>query len=715
MALRYWVGGTGTWDTTSTANWSATSGGAAGASAPTSADAVLLDANSGAGVITLGENVPALTLTMTGYAGTLDFFTYKISLSGNNVIIFTGVTTATITGTPVIECTYSGSVGTRTISSGAVTEANSISFNITAGTDVVAFGSGAVLRNISYTGFSGSSTVAGRTIYGNLTYSAGMTISVNTAACILGATSGTQQITTNGKTVIHSVTQSGVGGTVQLQDNLTMDSTRDFTLTAGTLDLNNLDLSCRAFQSNNSNTRAIAFGTNGKIVLVGNGTLIVNFTTITGFSYTGTSLIESTYAGSTGQRTITFQSTTTEAQALNIKVSAGADTVQINGPTQNNDFLGFSGTLSAVNRSVFGSFTLSSTMTLAAGAIGIGFPATSGTKNITTNGVVIPNIVSFGIAGSTASWVLQDNLTLNTYGFSLAGGNLNLNDNVLTALTFSSNAVATRSVAFGAIGKMVLTGNAANVIGCATVTGLSITGTSNIESTYAGAVGTRTFLYGSTAGGTEANSVNIKVTAGTDIASVSGVTKTLDFTGFAGSLANTAKTIYGSLTLATGMTLTAGANATTFASTAAGNTITSAGQTQDYPITFNGINGIWTCQDALTLGATRALTMTNGTLNLKAGATSTVGSFVTTGTNQKFLGSSTPGTQATISDASGVNSVSYLTIQDSVATGGADWEAYASNDNTDAGNNLNWDFGATPILGTEYEYKLRSFTQPRRF
>jgi hypothetical protein len=107
--------------------------------------------------------------------------------------------------------------------------------------------------------------------------------------------------------------------------------------------------------------------------------------------------------------------------------------------------------------------------------------------------------------------------------------------------------------------------------------------------------------------------------------------------------------------------------------------------------------------------------MTNGTLNLKAGVTSTVGSFVTTGTNQKFLGSSTPGTQATISDASGVNSVSYLTIQDSVATGGADWEAYASNDNTDAGNNLNWDFGATPILGTEYEYKLRSFTQPRRF
>ncbi len=41
MADRYWVGGTGTWDTTSTTNWSATSGGASGASVPTTADNVI--------------------------------------------------------------------------------------------------------------------------------------------------------------------------------------------------------------------------------------------------------------------------------------------------------------------------------------------------------------------------------------------------------------------------------------------------------------------------------------------------------------------------------------------------------------------------------------------------------------------------------------------------------------------------------------------------
>ena len=48
MANRYWVGSTGTWTLTLTTNWSASSGGSSGASAPTSADDVYFDANSNA-------------------------------------------------------------------------------------------------------------------------------------------------------------------------------------------------------------------------------------------------------------------------------------------------------------------------------------------------------------------------------------------------------------------------------------------------------------------------------------------------------------------------------------------------------------------------------------------------------------------------------------------------------------------------------------------
>lgn len=43
MADRYWVGGTGTWNDTSTSVWSTSSGGASGASVPTSADNVFFD------------------------------------------------------------------------------------------------------------------------------------------------------------------------------------------------------------------------------------------------------------------------------------------------------------------------------------------------------------------------------------------------------------------------------------------------------------------------------------------------------------------------------------------------------------------------------------------------------------------------------------------------------------------------------------------------
>jgi hypothetical protein len=57
MATRYWVGGTGTWDASTTGNWSATSGGSGGASAPTSADDVIINSSSGAGTITIGNAI----------------------------------------------------------------------------------------------------------------------------------------------------------------------------------------------------------------------------------------------------------------------------------------------------------------------------------------------------------------------------------------------------------------------------------------------------------------------------------------------------------------------------------------------------------------------------------------------------------------------------------------------------------------------------------
>lgn len=57
MANRYWVGGSGTWSSTNTANWSSSSGGPGGASVPTAADYVYFDANSGSGTVSFSFEI----------------------------------------------------------------------------------------------------------------------------------------------------------------------------------------------------------------------------------------------------------------------------------------------------------------------------------------------------------------------------------------------------------------------------------------------------------------------------------------------------------------------------------------------------------------------------------------------------------------------------------------------------------------------------------
>lgn len=255
----------------------------------------------------------------------------------------------------------------------------------------------------------------------------------------------------------------------------------------------------------------------------------------------------------------------------------------------------------------------------------LSFAATSGTKTITTNGVSFTCDRVFNGVGGT--WQLQDNWTGTREG-ELTNGTLDLNGFTFTGITWLSNNTNTRTLAFGT-GKIVCTSNSATVCSMANVTGLTVTGTPIIEYTYAGATGTRTIAVGST-GGTEARSITHKITAGTDTVAIttgSGV-RSLDFTGFAGTLTNTALSIYGSLTLAAGMTATAGTSAWTFAATSGTQTITSNGITIDWPVTINGVGTTVAPAANTTIGSTRLLTLTNGTLNL-AGFTLSAGTFAT--------------------------------------------------------------------------------------
>jgi hypothetical protein len=143
------------------------------------------------------------------------------------------------------------------------------------------------------------------------------------------------------------------------------------------------------------------------------------------------------------------------------------------------------------------------------------------------------------------------------------------------------------------------------------------------------------------------------------------------------------------ITLDSDVTLT-GTGTFTLAGQGTTQSITSAGVAFTQSITVNSLNGIVEFLDAVDTAGT--FTITEGTVKLKSGATSSVLAFETTGTTQKFLQSTLAGSQATLSQTTGTVSVSYLTIQDINATGGATWDAFTTNNNVDAGNNLGWDF-----------------------
>ena len=102
MADRYWVGGTAAWDGTAGTKWATTSGGAGGASVPTSADAVFFtNLSTGTCSISTG-NTGAASINCTGFTGTLGG-TGSITVSGSVTLVagmsFTNQGTLTLNGT----------------------------------------------------------------------------------------------------------------------------------------------------------------------------------------------------------------------------------------------------------------------------------------------------------------------------------------------------------------------------------------------------------------------------------------------------------------------------------------------------------------------------------------------------------------------------------------------------------------------------------------
>jgi hypothetical protein len=748
MADRYWVGGTGTWNTSSTANWSATSGGGSGASVPTAADSVFFNAASAAGNYTVtitGAGLTCLDLNVAqaaagtfttagngtliisgnlvanstgvtwGHIGILTFnaTSAKTITTGGlvlpNAIIFNGVggtwqlqdnytagavaaatttltngtldlnaktlTTAafvsnnanvralvatgatinvfgnatspwatavtnfTVTGRLTVNATYAGATGTRTMAFSAFTEAVAPNLNITAGTDSVQV-TGSV-NNLSTTGFSGTFNGGLRTIYGSLTFSATTTIQSSASATTLTGTSGTKTITTNGRTIDFPLTINGQGSTWQLQDSYTggATSTSVVTLSGGTLDLNGQAFTAFRFSGTGAGIRSLV-ATGSTFTLFGNANTILDFSTIGGLTLTGLATVTFTYAGAVGNRTITSNAGFTEAQAFNLVITGGTDTLILGGGMRDLDLTGFGGNLNAGARILYGNLTLGTSTTVVSGATATGFSNTSGTTTIDTKGRAFPQQMTFAGVGGTRR--LLSNVNLDVRNIAFTGGNLDLNDFTMTAFAFNGSVSTARQLQFGNSGVINLTANGTAPWNCATVTGFSYTGNGRVNLTYAGATSTRTISHGSAAGGSDATKAPplYFVSGATDTiaASANSYWSDLIFADGANvTLTNTTKFIFGNLTFSPGMNIAAGASSILFAGNGV-QTFDSANLALDFPIVIGtGFStGNLQLANTTTLGSTRALTLSSGNLNAN-GFDITTGVFSSTNSNPRIV------------------------------------------------------------------------------
>ena len=613
MADRYWRGGTGTWSTTNTTNWSTTSGGSGGASVPGTADRAIFNAASS------GASYTVTRTATTQVQG--------ISLSGP-------------------------SSGTLTFAGTAV---------LPVGTAGVVLGS-----NFSWT------------LNGELQFLA------------------TGNFDGSGRTIASPIRINGTGITVTFLNDIT--TTGIFTLQAGTLNLDGNDITSLAFASNNTNTRTFAFGTGGRVFVTGNDQVVFSLTgsglTVTG---TGAREVNLTYSGSTGTRTVNTV-VVPEANTVDLNVTAGSDTVTFAATTttRNLIFTGFSGTWTNTGQTAFGNVTTSTGMSVGAGANALTLGGTGSTQVITSNGKTFDFPIT--INGSSTKQ-LTGALTVGpTRLVALTSSTLNLNNNNLTCGLFQSNSSDTRTLAFGT-GQIFVTSNGvfvwiAGVNGTYTITGTNPT----VNATYSGATGTRGIAHFNDNNPVNAKSVNFNVTAGTDIVQLYGQSlKSVNFTGFSGTWSNVGgKRFFGGMVLSTGMTIESSADVNDpwrFIAPSGTQTINLAGKTINYSMEFDGAAGTWQFSGALTQGSTYYFDMVAGTVTFASGTTNTVGIFESLSATVKFLRSSTPGTRAFISQASGTVYAFALDVRDSYATGGAVWDAINPT-NIDSGNNLGWGFSS---------------------
>jgi len=541
MADRYWVGGTGTWNT-GTTNWSATSGGSSGASAPTSADNVIFD-QATTYTVTLTSSLNCLDITVS--AGTVTFSgnTSSISIYGSmslvaetvwsntGTLFFNATTTGkTITTNGIsMKCTviFNGIGGGWSLGSTVIFDNTTNSYGITLtngaldlnGYDLTCGEFKSNNSNVRSIAFGSNYII----ICGLYSTNYGLTMNTITNFSCTGS-GGFYVIELSALTARYYSCGSTAGGSSANAPNLTFSTgtgsntqifttgswfnildfgTSGYTVTAGgatSLNLNGLTL------SSNGTYTSLTVNMRGTGTITSNGKTIAPFTVNNGVGTV-------TLADALSCTTYTQTAGTIDFATFNLTCSGSAAYT--------------SGTLSNIGTITCTSLNITGTFTLTQGII------TPSTSFVLTSGAFIYNggtLTTPLFTHTSGTVTLGTNLSPGvTSTYTLTAGTLDLAGFTLTTGIFSSSNANTRSIAFGT-GSIALshTTAATTVLSMATATGFTYTGTGGF--TVAAMSNTRTFSFGTT-GGTSANAPNLTFTTGASIATLTtgGYFNKLDF------------------------------------------------------------------------------------------------------------------------------------------------------------------------------------------
>lgn len=704
MANRYWVGGTGTWDATTTTHWSATSGGAGGATNPTSVDDVFIDANSGSPTVTFNNGV-CLSLTTTGATCILDATvssaTGNLTIAGSMTLSST--TTWTAPGSAgTITFTASTTGNTITNSSSSVIQAG-VTFN---GTGSWGLGSALLL----HTGFTAQNNF--KLVSGTLN-----TNNFNITAESLNLSGSTVRTLNAGTSTLSTIGSAGNGYQWDASGtNLTLGGISSATLLISASGGSSLGFSGGGFSygsvtlSPSSTNTWLMTGSNSFTSLTlayhsSSTPFSHSFSanqTIGTLNFTGTPsamakiMLSSDVIGASRTLSITTATNTNYIDFRDIAISG----VTISG-TNIGSAGGNSGITPTTPKTVYKSALANDTLALTGS-----WATTSGGTGAAANmpmpqdiGIIDNNSSVFTVTGQTLNfWFGSIDASARTTAYSIPvpGGTfkfisiygyLNLSSSVTTVsttnsatgfalynrsnqnLTISSSTINS-PINFYNFGCTVTLAGSVNLGGAITIANGTLNANNqNVScSSVTLAAGTKT------------------VTMGSGLWTISGTGTVWDFSVSAGLTfnKNTANILL--------------SNISTTARTFAGG-----GQIYN-KLTIGGATGIstTTITGANTFSELASIKTVAHTITLPSSTTTSVGLWSITGTagNIVTLNSSTPGTQATLSNTSGVESVSYMSIKDSNATGGAVWQSYLSNNNINNGNNSGWIFSTVVNQGS---------------